>query len=59
MSDAVALTVPGRSRFLETGVAALSAALLPAGRVWASDAPEVATTHCACPADRVELSLPP
>jgi nitrate/nitrite transport system substrate-binding protein len=43
MSDAVALTVPGRSRrrFLETSVAALGAALLPAGRVWASDAPEV------------------
>jgi nitrate/nitrite transport system substrate-binding protein len=35
----------GRSRrsFLETGAAALGAALLPAGRVWASDAPEVAS----------------
>ena len=36
---------PGRGsrrRFLETSVAALGAALLPGGRVWASDAPEVA-----------------
>src|SRR5512145_1665401 len=31
-----------RRRFLETSVAALGAALLPHGRVWASDAPEVA-----------------
>lgn len=31
-----------RRRFLGTGVAALGAALLPSGRVWASDAPEVA-----------------
>ncbi|HEY6552501.1 MAG TPA: CmpA/NrtA family ABC transporter substrate-binding protein [Vicinamibacteria bacterium] len=31
-----------RRRFLETSVAALGAALLPSGRVWASDAPETA-----------------
>jgi nitrate/nitrite transport system substrate-binding protein len=30
-----------RRRFLETSVAALGAALLPRGRLWASDAPEV------------------
>ena len=33
---------PSRRRFLETSVAALGAALLPNGRVWASDAPETA-----------------
>jgi len=31
-----------RRRFLEASVAAVGAALLPAGRLWASDAPEVA-----------------
>jgi nitrate/nitrite transport system substrate-binding protein len=31
-----------RRRFLETSIAALGAALLPSGRVWASDAPETA-----------------
>jgi nitrate/nitrite transport system substrate-binding protein len=44
MSDARDRAQPGRrSRrlFLETSVAALGAALLPSGRVWASDAPEV------------------
>ncbi len=33
---------PSRRAFLGTSVAALGAALLPSGRVWASDAPEVA-----------------
>ncbi len=45
MSDAADRVQPGRrSRrlFLETSVAALGAALLPSGRVWASDAPEIA-----------------
>ena len=31
-----------RRRFLEASVAALGASLLPSGRIWASDAPEVA-----------------
>ncbi len=37
--------MPDRRRFLTTSVAALGAALLPRGRVWASDAPETATVR--------------
>jgi nitrate/nitrite transport system substrate-binding protein len=41
MTKAASEKQPSRRDFVKTSVAALGAALLPHGRVWASDAPEV------------------